>query len=88
MISVHQFQIAQQDSSPLKLYISIQLISNLLQALAKLLVFRVEHSSSTQLCPGHCSVSISMPLNSLVDETTQGETERIEIKYEIIICLV
>lgn len=87
MISVHQFQIAQQDSSPLKLYISIQLIANLLQALGKLLVFRVE-LSSTQLCPGHCSVSISMPLNSLIDETTQGETERIEIKYEIIMCLV
>lgn len=54
---------------------SIQLISNLLQALAQLLVVGVTQLYCTQLGPGH-GIATSMSLDPLVDETTQGGTQR------------
>lgn len=61
---------------------AIQLISNLLQALGKFLVVWVTQLSSTQLCPGHNSSAVSMPLNPLVDETTQRDTDRLVISMK------
>lgn len=62
---------------PLKFYICIQLISNLLQALGKLLVVWITQLSSTELLPGHYSATTPMSLNPLIDETAQADKERV-----------
>lgn len=58
---------------PLKLHVSIQLVSDLLKALSELHVVRVRQLLRPQLFPGHYSVTVYMPPNPLVDETARGQ---------------
>lgn len=73
---IHVWSKMQTSSKPLELCISIQLISNLLQTLCKLLVVWVTQLTSAQLRPRHYSVFIPMSLNTLVYETLQLDEQR------------
>lgn len=83
IIILHAFKIAwrgtQTSYQPLEVYISIQLVSNLLQALSKLLSFWVSQLASTKLFSRHCFIAIYLPLNSLIDETIQHKYTTVSI---------
>lgn len=56
---------------PLQLHISIQVVSDLLQTLCEAFMAGVTQLHAPQLTPGHFSIPVSMPANTLIHEAAR-----------------